>query len=186
MVEFTASSKVARLEKKKDWSSGKRSATIEALRCCGKPSMLPKMQTLPARTSFRSINALIETKKHHPLISSITRRIIHHIDLLLSAIERFPLVNPKPLPTEEARESEGTANPDEQLDVTKLLSQIRSRYKVLCSTIGVPAPRLRAMATGEYQLGDTLDLRPTSTRSSKQTSVWDLDNEPPRRQPLEL
>ncbi|KAF8310956.1 hypothetical protein DL93DRAFT_2061512 [Clavulina sp. PMI_390] len=109
-------------------------------------------------------------------------RVYHHITSIMTAIDQFPLVNPKPQPATET-ESEGA---DEQLDVSKLLTQIRSRHKVLCSALGVPAPRLRALATGEYTLadGELVNLQTSSTKGK--ASVWKIDNENANRPALEL
>jgi hypothetical protein len=49
--------------------------------------------------------------------------------------------------------TDGASANNEDLDIAKLLSQIRSRFKALCSTLGV-SPRLRAMASGEDQWPD--------------------------------
>ena len=55
-----------------------------------------------------------------------------HIRHLLEYISQFPKVNPSV--------SEGA---DSSLDISKLLRQIRSRYKALCSTLSVH-PRLQS------------------------------------------
>lgn len=62
------------------------------------------------------------------LISCYLSRSSQHIRHLLEYISQFPRVNP--------------SNDDAtSLDISKLLSQIRSRYKALCSTLGIQ-PRL--------------------------------------------
>ncbi|KAJ3500045.1 hypothetical protein NLJ89_g9964 [Agrocybe chaxingu] len=59
-------------------------------------------------------------------------RASQHIKHLLDLIARFPRVNP----------SSTNANAEEnELDISKLQRQIRSRYKALCSSLGV-RPRL--------------------------------------------
>lgn len=58
---------------------------------------------------------------------------MQHIRHLLELIERFPRVNP-------------SANEHSELDIPKLFRRIRSRYKALCSTLGV-RPTLRAGET---------------------------------------
>lgn len=105
----------------------------------------------------------------------LLRRASHHISSLLSAIDKFPLINPKPVSTPESDSSQ------DELDVSKLLSQIRSRYRALCSVLGVP-PQLRAISTGDEPLGDP----EAWSKSSTSNSVWSLDNVPPKPQPLEL
>ncbi|KAJ1303860.1 hypothetical protein OPQ81_008279 [Rhizoctonia solani] len=62
--------------------------------------------------------------------SGIDERAVHHAEQLLSLISKFPLTNPPVAPQAEP-----------QIDIVRLYSQIRSRYKALCSTLGV-RPRL--------------------------------------------
>jgi primary-amine oxidase len=57
------------------------------------------------------------------------RHASRHIKRLLDLIEQFPTINP--------------SASDSDLDIPKLFRQIRSRYKVLCSILGVK-PSLRA------------------------------------------
>ncbi|KAF9550592.1 DUF1715-domain-containing protein, partial [Agrocybe pediades] len=57
-------------------------------------------------------------------------RASQHIRILLDTISQFPRVNPS------ASEGAGA-----DLDISKLFRQIRSRYKILCSSLGV-RPRL--------------------------------------------
>ncbi|KAH9486161.1 hypothetical protein JR316_0000225 [Psilocybe cubensis] len=58
-------------------------------------------------------------------------RAFQHIKHLLESISHFPRVNPSAI------------DASSELDVTKLLRQIRSRYKMLCTSLGV-RPRLRS------------------------------------------
>lgn len=117
-----------------------------------------------------------------------SRRANHHITSLLSATDRFPAVNPKPGADAEA-ESQATT-PGDELDVSKLLSQIRSRYKALCSVLSVPL-RLRSVATGQEPLPSG-DLTPEShiqaimTTPSKSTTVWPVERQSPTYSTLEL
>ncbi|KAG8756959.1 hypothetical protein FRC11_004903 [Ceratobasidium sp. 423] len=62
--------------------------------------------------------------------SGIDERAIHHAEQLLSLISKFPMTNPPVAPQAEP-----------QVDIVRLYTQIRSRYKALCSTLGV-RPRL--------------------------------------------
>jgi len=64
-----------------------------------------------------------------------TERAAHHIRHLLDLIKQFPQVNPPE---------------SSDLDIPKMFLQVRSRYKALCSTLGVK-PSLRA-AQGENVL----------------------------------
>ncbi|KAI0077944.1 DUF1715-domain-containing protein [Panus rudis PR-1116 ss-1] len=58
-------------------------------------------------------------------------RVLHHAKYLLDLIAQFPRVNPS------------SAGPTAEVDIPKLFRQIRSRYKVLCTTLGI-RPSLRA------------------------------------------
>ncbi|KAI0755515.1 hypothetical protein C8Q74DRAFT_1210670 [Fomes fomentarius] len=61
-----------------------------------------------------------------------------HIRHLLELIAQFPRVNPSAV----AAASEGTSS-EAEVDIPRLFRQIRSRYKVLCATLGV-RPTMRA------------------------------------------
>ncbi|KAI5116905.1 hypothetical protein M0805_000800 [Coniferiporia weirii] len=61
-------------------------------------------------------------------------RVLHNARLLLELVAQFPMENP----------SHGDAA--EEVDIAKLFNQIRSRYKMLCSLIGVK-PSLRISQT---------------------------------------
>ena len=98
------------------------------------------------------------------------RRAENHIKFLLGAIARFPLVNPNSLLVTDA-----THTDTPEVDITKLLVQIRSRHKALCAILGVK-PRLRAIATGEQ----SIDGAETSTVTSGK--VWALEK--PSGKPL--
>ncbi|KAF8805328.1 hypothetical protein BYT27DRAFT_7193063 [Phlegmacium glaucopus] len=94
-------------------------------------------------------------------------RSSQHIRHLLEYISQFPRVNPSI--SDDAASS---------LDISRLLRQIRSRYKALCSTLGV-LPRLRSAGedTDEDIPGD-LDMQ--VDKSSKITAesaipIWKLD-----------
>ncbi|TFK69912.1 DUF1715-domain-containing protein [Pluteus cervinus] len=66
-------------------------------------------------------------------------RALHHIKHLLDLISQFPKVNPSTAPTTTVEIGGATT----EVDIEKLFRQIRSRYKALCSTLGV-RPSLRA------------------------------------------
>ncbi|KAJ6618244.1 hypothetical protein B0H10DRAFT_1647805, partial [Mycena sp. CBHHK59/15] len=59
----------------------------------------------------------------------------HHIKHLLDLISQFPRVNPSA--------SDSTS----ELDILKLSRQIQSRYRALCSTVGVKPGNIRAPST---------------------------------------
>lgn len=90
------------------------------------------------------------------------RRALHNLKHLLDLIAQFPRVNP-------------SATEPSDLDIPKLFRQIRSRYKVLCATLGAkptmggPAPSQDAADNiGEIQTGDA--------SSSSKNTVWRIDN----------
>ncbi|KAJ6547189.1 hypothetical protein B0H19DRAFT_877814, partial [Mycena capillaripes] len=62
-------------------------------------------------------------------------RAAHHIRHLLDLIAQFPRVNPS------------AADASSDLDILKLSRQIQSRYRALCSTLGVKPANIRASAT---------------------------------------
>lgn len=70
-----------------------------------------------------------------PQTEYIASRGVNHIRHLLDLIAQFPRINPS------ADDASST------LDIARLLRLIRSRYKALCSTLGV-APSMRALAAG--------------------------------------
>ena len=72
------------------------------------------------------------------LTSCPRRRTQNHIRHLLELIAQFPRVNPSA--AAGAREDTGS---EAELDIPRLFRQIRSRYKLLCATLGV-RPTLRA------------------------------------------
>ncbi|KAF4611927.1 hypothetical protein D9613_004366 [Agrocybe pediades] len=69
-------------------------------------------------------------------------RASQHIRILLDTISQFPRVNPS------ASEGAGA-----DLDISKLFRQIRSRYKILCSSLGV-RPRLSSSSEASAALLD--------------------------------
>ena len=93
-------------------------------------------------------------------------RASQHIRSLLDSISQFPRVNPS------------ASDPaSEELDIPKLLRQIRSRYKVLCSSLGV-RPRLQsaevaAMEDNEDRMDE--DDAPTRTTAGSSIPVWKID-----------
>ncbi|KAF8164414.1 hypothetical protein BJ912DRAFT_1049226 [Pholiota molesta] len=89
-------------------------------------------------------------------------RAAQHIRLILASIAQFPRVNPSSAPPSSvggpavAVEAGPNAQPDPELDITQLLRQIRSRYKVLCASLGV-RPRLRTAAGPRTRGGAGVD-----------------------------
>lgn len=94
-------------------------------------------------------------------LGSRDQRAVHHIKHLLELIQQFPKANPS---------TTQPLSPGEEVDMQKLQSQIRSRYKALCASLGI-RPTLRANAPSDDTSGDDgPEVRPTSTRK-----VWALD-----------
>ena len=92
----------------------------------------------------------------------ITSRTMGHITQLLHLISQFPTENPKPsLAAESNTDGEGT-------DLLKLLSQIRSRYRVLCGSLGVK-PRL---ASGSATHGSS-----SKDANENSGSVWNIESD---------
>ena len=73
-----------------------------------------------------------------------------------------------------------SAADDSDLDIPKLFRQIRSRYKALCSTLGM-RQSLRAAneASPSREQADRMDTLEAGHRGN---SVWKLDTEP--KQPV--
>lgn len=87
---------------------------------------------------------------------SATSRAQNNIKHLLDLIAQFPLVNP-------------SASEPSELDIPKLFRQIRSRYKVLCATLGTK-PTIRAAASQD-EASDSSGV-PQETKNS----VWQIDS----------
>jgi len=66
---------------------------------------------------------------------------MQHIHHLLELIGQFPRVNPSSASTLKE-------NNEADIDISKLQRQIRSRYKALCSCLGV-RPRIRAASDSD-------------------------------------
>ncbi|WWD06713.1 hypothetical protein V865_004808 [Kwoniella europaea PYCC6329] len=71
-------------------------------------------------------------------------RALNHAQVLLSLIHSFPTTNPTPTPTPSQPNNTGTDEPkaEADLDLANLISNIRARYKLLCSSLNVK-PRLQ-------------------------------------------
>ena len=110
----------------------------------------------------------------------LVRRPSQHIRYLLDAISQFPQTNP----------SQPTSDASEELDIPKLLRQIRSRYKVLCSSLGV-RPRLVSAESldgqgqaddiqmddaSNAQDGSLLQSRSQRVAPGSSIPVWKIDN----------
>lgn len=73
------------------------------------------------------------------MVLLLYRRISHTSKALLDLIEQFPMKNPSHADATEPETEDG-------MDILKLFGQIRSRYKLLCTLVGV-RPSLRAASS---------------------------------------
>jgi len=94
------------------------------------------------------------------------RRASQHIRSLLESISQFPCIN-----------ASASDPASEEIDIPKLLRQIRSHYKVLCSSLGVH-PRLQsaevaAMEDKEDRMDE--DDAPMRTTVGSSIPVWKID-----------
>lgn len=83
-------------------------------------------------------------------------RIVSNCRLLLDLVSQFPMRNP-------------SYEPSAETDIVKLMNQIKSRYKVLCTQVGA-RPSLRAGGHSSSQHNDMAD-----SPSRKKDSVWKMD-----------
>jgi len=96
-------------------------------------------------------------------------RVAHNARILRSLIKQFPSENPSHQDFAE-------------LDVLKLLSQTRSRYKMLCSLVGVK-PSLRASrkagsVSSREENEIALDDEASKQPSRKRANVWKIGGTP--------
>ena len=89
---------------------------------------------------------------------------MQHIRHLLDLINQFPQVNPSQVESSS-----------QEIDISKLQRQIRSRYKALCSCLSVP-PRIQLVSTAPPPLdGGTVPLPESSIEAELDTQKDDLD-----------
>jgi hypothetical protein len=91
---------------------------------------------------------------------------ISHIRNLLELISQFPTVNPS------------AADAASDVDISKLLRQIRSKYKILCSNLGV-RPRLTALGqtpSQDHEEGD-MDI----PEQKHQMPAWKIEKGKPSK-----
>ncbi|KAJ7273362.1 hypothetical protein C8J57DRAFT_1317647 [Mycena rebaudengoi] len=94
-------------------------------------------------------------------------RAAHHIRHLLDLISQFPRVNPS------------AADSTSELDILKLSRQIQSRYRALCSTVGVKPSNIRASESDtppEPSDAVDSDLSRLQSRQSSAQPVWKIEN----------
>ncbi|KAN0100145.1 hypothetical protein V8E55_000129 [Tylopilus felleus] len=94
------------------------------------------------------------------------QRTAHHIAHLLELVRQFPTTNPSGSPP-------GSASADDTIDMAKLQSQLRARYRALCASLGV-RPTLRA---GTVTHGKD-DVDPAEgRREGRARGVWTLEGD---------
>ncbi|KAJ3545284.1 hypothetical protein NMY22_g2502 [Coprinellus aureogranulatus] len=89
-------------------------------------------------------------------------RITHHLNGLLELISQFPQVNP----------SVAQAEAGSEVDILKLLRNIRSKYKLLCASLGV-RPRVHAADGSEATQGNGENGQ---AKPKKKASIWEVNN----------
>lgn len=113
--------------------------------------------------------------------SQTFRRALHHARHLLSLLAQFPATNPSPAPssTSHTDPQSATSSPSAELDILSLQRQIRSRYKVLCASLGIrPSLRANSSPGGEIGQDDGMNMDsavngPSEGRGGKK--IWKVD-----------
>lgn len=95
-------------------------------------------------------------KSIHSKGESPDSRIMNSSNTLLELIKRFPTENP---------------GEDSDIDVMKILGQIRSRYKMLCHLVGVK-PSLRSAQSDDSGIMLGTEEMTSSERNNQKNSVW--------------
>lgn len=93
-------------------------------------------------------------------------RASQHIRHLLEYISQFPRVNP----SSSDDDDDAASSPD----ISKLLRQIRSRYKALCSILGVH-PRLTSRSSNEASDDEKPDMQVDKPSKDSAIPLWRLD-----------
>lgn len=137
---------------------GRNSDSMKGLHSCGKLFTLLKVVQTSTYPSLALIPGLTECCS--------SSRAAHHIRHLLALIAQFPRVNP-------------SADTAADLDIPKLFRQIRSRYKALCSTLGVK-PSLRA-SEAQASSSDPDDNKESLEGPEGRQTIWKLTDDPQSR-----
>jgi len=174
-VVYTGSSRGELSEERKVSRYGRNSGSMKDLQRLGWPCWSNKGNQMS--TSYIPFFSPISPSIRcfyifHILISGLFiplfRRASQHIRYLLDSISQFPRINPS------------ASDPaSDEIDIPKLLRQIRSRYKVLCSSLGV-RPRLQSAevaAMEDKESPDRMDEDevPTRTTPGSAIPVWKID-----------
>ncbi|THU97412.1 hypothetical protein K435DRAFT_721908 [Dendrothele bispora CBS 962.96] len=106
-------------------------------------------------------------------------RAYSHTKHLLDLISQFPRVNPSTIAS--------TASSSEtEIDIPKLFRQVSSRYKALCSTLGV-RPGIRASSSSSLGLSKdegigleeeahSVVTNPQKTSTGKKKTIWEVNS----------
>ncbi|KAH6911045.1 hypothetical protein BKA70DRAFT_1370809 [Coprinopsis sp. MPI-PUGE-AT-0042] len=94
---------------------------------------------------------------------AVTWGAIHHINGLLSLISQFPQTNPSPRSFEEG-----------EVDILKLLRQIRSKYKLLCAILGI-RPRVHSATEPESGAGE-MEAEAEGMKKKIKPSIWEVQS----------
>ncbi|KAJ7070369.1 DUF1715-domain-containing protein [Mycena belliarum] len=94
-------------------------------------------------------------------------RAAHHIRHLLDLIAQFPRVNPS------------ASDSASELDILKLSRQIQSRYRALCSTLGVKPANIRASGTPDANTPDS-NVDADLSRSQTTQPIWTMTTQDTR------
>ena len=95
------------------------------------------------------------------LIHFYNSRVMHHARHLLDITSQFPRANPS---------TSLTGSDGDGVDISALQRQTRSRYKLLCATLGI-RPSLRAADVDD----DRMDDADGANRDKRKKNVWKVD-----------
>ncbi|KAF8328130.1 uncharacterized protein EI90DRAFT_2926930, partial [Cantharellus anzutake] len=144
---------------KEGYSHGRTHGLIEG-RALGKEKGLEIWEEVGYYKGFSSFwRAVYQRPPKDP-----NSRALHHIKFILSAIDRFPTVNPS------------NQHAESSVDIAKLLTLIRSRHKALCAILGVK-PRLTVVEADDRRgSADEDSLEGSMNHNRAKRNIWRLDN----------
>jgi hypothetical protein len=95
-----------------------------------------------------------------------------HLSQLVNLIARFPMVNPSSKLEQTPEQQLQTT--EEGVDVVKLMTQMRAKYKVACATLGV-RPRLVAATIGGDVVEGGAKERSSDGRAPETKRIWNFE-----------
>ena len=95
-----------------------------------------------------------------------------HLSQLLNLIARFPMVNPSSGHPQTSEQQPWTT--EEEVDIVKLMTQIRAKYKVVCSTLGM-RPRLVAATLGGDVVQNPVEERSYGDGIPVKKQIWNFE-----------